>query len=513
MRNAPQAAAASAQATRASPEPVAPVMTTLRPAELAIHVPPDVRDAGLRAWEPSSGGRARWPSRRPTRRRRAACKCQAVFPFHGKHFYLRFGKMIYPSCGRHFFLSMVSSFALPAVSSFPWDGKRFCLLHGVELWVPQPVGLSPQREASRVMQDPVEHGRDQGLVAHEPLPPGDLPVGGEHHGHPPEGVRHEAEEAVCPLLGDWRVADLVDDDELAFPEVAQAEARLAVDVGLVRRLDERPHPLEGHGAAVVDGGQPQPRRDRRLAQAGRTGEHDVAVRAGPVELLGPPDPRCRDAALRLGGVELAYGPHAGREVRRGAVAPAREAPLRLGRRHSPEGLPAGQLVAVGEPRQVRQRPGRVLHASTTPSPGPSPAAVAPPPPTRAHARRGATRPRTGAAPVVADAVDGRRGRPVVAEGGPPSAGPRVGGRLGRPPPRGTPGRPGRAPRGASPGAPADSWARTTVFDSLRVGDLSTRSFGFRHENIAEMSMGMPTTPRGGQSYVARLQTAPYGRSE
>jgi hypothetical protein len=33
-----------------------------------------------------------------------------------------------------------------------------------------------------------------------------------------------------------------------------------------------------------------------------------------------------------------------------------------------------------------------------------------------------------------------------------------------------------------------------VFDSLQVGDLSTKSFGFRHENIAEMSMGMPTTP-------------------
>ena len=33
-----------------------------------------------------------------------------------------------------------------------------------------------------------------------------------------------------------------------------------------------------------------------------------------------------------------------------------------------------------------------------------------------------------------------------------------------------------------------------VFDSLQVGDLSTESFGFRHDKIAEMSMGMPTTP-------------------
>lgn len=33
-----------------------------------------------------------------------------------------------------------------------------------------------------------------------------------------------------------------------------------------------------------------------------------------------------------------------------------------------------------------------------------------------------------------------------------------------------------------------------VFDSLQVGDLSTKSFVFQHENIAEMSMGMPTTP-------------------
>lgn len=187
-----------------------------------------------------------------------------------------------------------------------------------------------------MVQDAVEHGRDQHLVAHELLPLRYLLVGGEHHRGALVSIRDEAEEAVGLLLGDGRVADLVDDDELAFPEVAQAEARLAVDVGLVQDIDERIHLLEGGGVAAVDGEQPQPQSDHRLPQAGRAGEHDVAVGVEPVELLEPLYLACRDSALQLGGVELVDRLHARREVRRSVVALALpgEPPLGLGRQHS-----------------------------------------------------------------------------------------------------------------------------------------------------------------------------------
>lgn len=125
----------------------------------------------------------------------------------------------------------------------------------------EAVGLAAQREASRMVKNAVEHGRDQRLVAHELLPLRDLLVGGEHHRRPLVSVGHEAEEAVGLLLGDGRVAYLVDDDELAFPEVAQPEAGLAVDVGPVEDVDEGLHLLERHRVVAVDGEQPQPERD------------------------------------------------------------------------------------------------------------------------------------------------------------------------------------------------------------------------------------------------------------
>lgn len=158
----------------------------------------------------------------------------------------------------------------------------------------------------------------------------------EHHRGALVGVRHEAEEAVGLLLGDRRVSDLVDDDELAFLQIAQPEPRLAVDIGVVEHLDERLHLLERDRVPAVYREQPQAQRDHRLAQPWRAGEHDVAVRVEPVEVLQALDLGCRDAAFELAGVELVDGLDPRREVGGGvvALALAGEAALRLGRQHT-----------------------------------------------------------------------------------------------------------------------------------------------------------------------------------
>ena len=46
------------------------------------------------------------------------CKCQALFPLGGKHFFLDLGKHFFPWLGKHFFLLCGKEF-------FPCDGKYF----------------------------------------------------------------------------------------------------------------------------------------------------------------------------------------------------------------------------------------------------------------------------------------------------------------------------------------------------------------------------------------------------
>ena len=52
---------------------------------------------------------------------RPDCKCQAVFPLRGKHFFLYLGKMIFPWHGKHFFPADGKQFFPRTVSSFAYS--------------------------------------------------------------------------------------------------------------------------------------------------------------------------------------------------------------------------------------------------------------------------------------------------------------------------------------------------------------------------------------------------------
>ena len=150
-----------------------------------------------------------------------------------------------------------------------------------------------------------------------------------------------------------------------------------------------------------------------------------------------------------------------------------------------------------------------VHRSTTPSPGPSPAAVAPPPsPTRAHARRGTTRPRAGAA-----SRGGRRGRRP----------PRPSGRRRRRSPtcrtpgwwlsratvsRRTPRRPGRAASRRPRRAAGSRARRSRAAPPSRAGRARGRATRRRAPSRAARPGRAPRGTSPGASCGGRARTAP-----
>lgn len=188
-------------------------------------------------------------------------------------------------------------------------------------WVLQPVGFTGEGEADCVSQEAVQESRCEDRVVEGLGPAADLLVGGDGDRGPLVEVADESEELVGLVALDRLVADLVDDEEVAFPDAAQAESRVAVGALVVEQGDEVAHFLEADGVALPDSVDPESRGEHCLPESRRAQEDEVGMGVHPGQLaqmaqLGP-----GQAALQFPDVELVQRLQVGREMGAGHVPP------------------------------------------------------------------------------------------------------------------------------------------------------------------------------------------------
>ena len=174
----------------------------------------------------------------------------------------------------------------------------------------QPVGLSPEREAGRMVKYPIQHGCSEYRVTHHLCPFRDLLVRRKDDRAGLIGITYKGEEAVGLGPADRRIADLIQYDQLSFPNVLQSETGRAFCLCGIQDLYEVGHAFKTDGIAVLDSLQSESGRNHRLAKPRRTGKYDVGVGIYLVELLQLPDLTFRidDALVEKKTMTLVYYP-------------------------------------------------------------------------------------------------------------------------------------------------------------------------------------------------------------
>jgi hypothetical protein len=83
----------------------------------------------------------------------------------------------------------------------------------VDAFAAEPVAGAFEGEDVGVVDDAVDHGGSDGLVAEDPAPAAERQVAGEDQRRVLVAGGDELEEQVCGVLLERKVADLIDDDQ------------------------------------------------------------------------------------------------------------------------------------------------------------------------------------------------------------------------------------------------------------------------------------------------------------
>lgn len=152
---------------------------------------------------------------------------------------------------------------------------------GLEL--PQPVASALDVEDVAVMQEPVEDGGGQDLVAGEDLRPGlDALVGGDDDRALLVAVGDQAEEQRGILAAHRLEADLVEDQQ-AVVDVLLATQERGRELGIAaHQRQQLVEAVEDHAEAVFDGLDAEGDGQVGLAHAGRTLDQQGALLADPL---------------------------------------------------------------------------------------------------------------------------------------------------------------------------------------------------------------------------------------
>jgi len=135
--------------------------------------------------------------------------------------------------------------------------------------LPEPIALALDHEGVAVMQESIEDGGGDDVVAEDLTPLRHALIRRDQHRRFLVAMAHELKEEMSTLAFERHVAELVDDEQLRFAveEHPTREDALALAVDEVG--EERRRRGEEPGVAGLDDGAAEGDRQVRLADAGR----------------------------------------------------------------------------------------------------------------------------------------------------------------------------------------------------------------------------------------------------
>src|SRR2546427_6588017 len=147
--------------------------------------------------------------------------------------------------------------------------------------LPEPIALALDHEGVAVMQESIEDGGGDDVVAEDLTPLRHALIRRDQHRRFLVAMAHELKEEMSTLAFERHVAELVDDEQLPFAveEHPTREDALALAVDEVG--EERRRRGEEHGVASLDDGAAEGDRQVRLADAGRNSHILRSFRASP----------------------------------------------------------------------------------------------------------------------------------------------------------------------------------------------------------------------------------------
>src|SRR6266700_2434976 len=136
--------------------------------------------------------------------------------------------------------------------------------------LPEPIALALDHEGVAVMQESIEDGGGDDVVAKDLTPLRHALIRRDQHRRFLVAMAHELKEEMGTLASERHVAELVDDEQLRFAveEHPTREDALALAVDEVG--EERRRRGEEHGVAGLDDGAAEGDRQVRLATPGGT---------------------------------------------------------------------------------------------------------------------------------------------------------------------------------------------------------------------------------------------------
>ena len=155
-----------------------------------------------------------------------------------------------------------------------------------------------------MVKDAIKHRSGKYWIPHHLRPVHDLFVCGKDNGRCLIGITDKCEEPVGLAAGDRRITDLINDEELCFFQVPQAEASGAFNLCCVKDLHKVDHLFKADSIAVIDGMEPESHCHHGLPEAGWARQNDVAAVIEPGKFLQPVDLCLRNTGLQFLGIEF-----------------------------------------------------------------------------------------------------------------------------------------------------------------------------------------------------------------
>ena len=154
-------------------------------------------------------------------------------------------------------------------------------------------------------QNPIQHSLRQIRIPHDLRPLGDRLIRRKDKRLCPVAVAYKCKQLLRLGLRDGRIAHLIQDHHLCFPDLIEAKGRFPLPHPLtVHDPHKVAHPFETDRVACVDSRKADSAGEHGLAHPRRTHKDDISVCVNPVHLLEPPNLAFCDAGLDFADIVL-----------------------------------------------------------------------------------------------------------------------------------------------------------------------------------------------------------------